>query len=332
MMKKVTRDDVAKLAGVSSSVVSYVLNGTNYVSEDKKKRVLQAVEQLHYTPNVFARSLRRGNSRQIALIGDSLEADLFRRVSDKLYAAGYQSMLFYSMIEDSFIDRVISMQFDAIFLTSNGFSTNQLNRIAESGTPIVLYRSRDYGELSERISVVVPDIQDSIRKSVDYLVLRGHRRFGYIPPLLYRTKGLEDDDYRTRAFKRALESHDIAPDMASYCIHTRSLNDILSDVFEMITSGERSQMPDALVVGEDQIAAQIILYLQKLGLQIPQNIAVVGWGDTPVSSMVRPLLTTVAYDVDHYSQEVVQELIRLTEGGKALEKRTPVRLVIRESA
>ena len=331
MANKVTRNDVAKLAGVSTAVVSYVLNGSDYVSAEKKKRVLDAVEQLHYTPNVLARSLRRGRSKEIALIGDSLEDDLFRRVSEKLERSDYYSMLFYSVLKDSFVDQIISLQFDAVYLTSNGFSTAQLNRIAESGIPIVLYRSRDYGKLSGRISVIAPDITDGIRKCVDYLVLRGRRRFGFVPPLKYRTKGLQDDDYRTRTSRNALEAHGISPETAFYCVHTSTMSDILSDVFEMVTSKGREGMPDALIVGEDHIAAQIVLYLEKLGLRVPDDIAVIGWGNTPASIMIRPRLTTVAYDMEAYSDNVVAELISLMSGGASSEKLSSVNLMIRES-
>ena len=331
MTKKATRNDVAKLAGVSTAVVSYVVNGSNHVSEEKRQRVLDAIEQLHYKPNAHAQSLRSGKSRQIALIGDSLEDDLFHRISDKLERMEYYPVLFYSIMKDSFIDQIISMQFDAVFLTSNRFTTSQLNRIAESGTPIVLYRSREYGALSDRISVVVPDFFDSIRKCVDYLVLRGHRKFGYIPPLKYRTSGMEDNDYRTRAFREALQAHDIAPDSACYSVHTASIEDILGDVFSMVTSHGTEGKPDALIVSEDQTAALIIRYLEKLGLSIPEDIAVVGWGNTPISELIRPRLTTVSYDVNAYCESVVNELLALIEGATSSEKLMPVRLQIRES-
>ena len=72
MNRKVTRNDVAKKAGVSPAVVSYVMNNSNYVSEQKRKAVLKAVEELNYTPNIFAKGLRTNRSSQIALVGDTL--------------------------------------------------------------------------------------------------------------------------------------------------------------------------------------------------------------------------------------------------------------------
>ena len=68
MRQRVTRNDVAKLAGVSPAVVSYVINDSNYVSQEKREAVLKAVKELEYTPNVFAKSLRTNRSNQIALV------------------------------------------------------------------------------------------------------------------------------------------------------------------------------------------------------------------------------------------------------------------------
>ena len=96
MKKRVTRNDVAKLAGVSPAVVSYVMNNSNYVSEEKRTAVLNAVKELNYTPNIFAKSLRTNRSNQIALVGDTLQAELYGELSNRLFEKGYFSTLFFS--------------------------------------------------------------------------------------------------------------------------------------------------------------------------------------------------------------------------------------------
>ena len=136
MRQKVTRNDVAKLAGVSPAVVSYVINDSNYVSQEKREAVLKAVKELEYTPNVFAKSLRTNRSNQIALVGDTLQAELYEELSAQLFQKGYFSCLFYSQKEDTFINRLIEGRFAAIFMASNAFTAEQLNRIVQNGIPL----------------------------------------------------------------------------------------------------------------------------------------------------------------------------------------------------
>ena len=137
MNRKVTRNDVAKKAGVSPAVVSYVMNNSNYVSEQKRKAVLKAVEELNYTPNIFAKGLRTNRSSQIALVGDTLQDELYGTLSSELFDQGYYPSLFFSRKEDAFIGKLIEGRFDAMFMASNGFSAEQLNRIVDSGIPLI---------------------------------------------------------------------------------------------------------------------------------------------------------------------------------------------------
>lgn len=331
MEKKVTRNDVARLAGVSTAVVSYVVNGTKGVSEDKRKRVLEAIEQLQYTPNAFARNLRTGRSQQIALVGDTLETQLFRRISEKLYERGFYSSLFYSVIEDAFIDRLIAMRFDAIYMTSNRFSAEQINRIARSGIPVVHYRSRSYDGLDEHVASITPDLYDGVKKSVDYLVLRGHRRFAFVPPLKYRTSGINNNDYRTRAFSEALQAHGLASEPAYYLSRTGSMDQILSDVFEILTGSAQDMRPTAFIVSEDDEAVQILQYIEKLGLRVPEDVAVMGWGNSLFSKLISPRLTTVGFDMEAYTDKVTAAIERLLDGENVEDERVPVRLIVRES-
>ena len=200
MGAKVTRNDVAKLAGVSPAVVSYVLNNSNYVSDEKRKAVLEAARVLNYSPNRFAQGLRTNRSFSIALIGDSLQSELFATLAVRLFNMDYYSSLFYAQRSDSFIRRIMSGRFDAVFMTSNGFSSQQLNRIVDGGTPVILYRSRDYEGLSARIVSMAPDFYDGVCQAMRHLVKRGHKKIAYIPPLHYQTQGLGGNDFRTRAY------------------------------------------------------------------------------------------------------------------------------------
>ena len=182
MNQKVTRNDVAKKAGVSPAVVSYVMNNSNYVSEQKRKAVLKAVEELNYTPNMFAQGLRMNRSNQIALVGDTLQEELYGSISSRLFDQGYYPNLFFSRKDDAFIGKLIEGRFGAMFMASNGFTAEQLNRIVDSGIPLILYQSRRYEGLDPRIVIRAPDLYDGVKRTINYLILKGHRRIAYIPP------------------------------------------------------------------------------------------------------------------------------------------------------
>ena len=88
-IQKITRDDVAKLAGVSPAVVSYVINASKNVSEEKKNAVLAAIKELRYQPNLQARSLKTRQSMQIAFVCDNLRNDWMELPEKMLFERGY---------------------------------------------------------------------------------------------------------------------------------------------------------------------------------------------------------------------------------------------------
>lgn len=331
-LSKVTRNDVARLAGVSPAVVSYVLNNSNYVSDEKRQAVLEAAKELNYSPNRFAKGLRTNRSSSIALIGDSLQTELFESLAVSLFNKGYYASLFYSQLNDMFIRRIIEGQFDSVFMTSNGFSSQQLNRIVDAGTPMILYKSREYQNLSPKIVTMAPDFYDGVSKAMEYLILKGHRRIAYIPPLRYRTKGLGGDDYRIRAYTDSLRRCQLPEDPGLVCINTETVALIKQDIWRMVKERPAEQRPTALLVGDDDLAAQLMHYLHTLEIAIPDDIAVMGWGNIPIARITAPQLTTVDGDVKEFAACMADALIQLATGHQPEEKLFPVYLVLRGSA
>lgn len=329
MAAKTTRNDVAKLAGVSPAVVSYVLNNSNYVSDAKRKAVLDAIKELNYSPNLFAKGLRTNRSSSIALVGDSLQGELFGPLSIRLLNNGFYSSLFYSQLNDSFIQRVIDGRFDAVFMTSNGFTSKQLNRIVENGTPMILYKSREYSGLSDAIVTMAPDFYDGVLQAMRYLIGKGHRRIAYVPPLRYRIGGLGGNGFRIRAYRCALEEAGISADERLVCTHTESVAEIWQDVQTMLAL---EQHPTAFVVGDDHLAAQLMQHLRAQGCSVPQQAAVVGWGNIPSATITTPQLTTVDGNVEEFAGEVAKALVDLANGTPVESRYSAVRLIERDSA
>jgi DNA-binding LacI/PurR family transcriptional regulator len=332
MKKLATRDDVAKEAGVSSAVVSYVLNNTKFVSDEKRKAVLTAVKKLNYFPNQLARGLKTMKSNQIAFVADNFRNDWLSELENILSEKGYYVSMCYTREDDGFIDMLLKRQYEGVFMMTNLLSTQQLNTIAEIGVPIILYRTRNYGDLNSRIVTVAPDYADGVRMSVDYLALKGHKRIGLIPPIRYKTKGITGDDFRVKAYVETMEKHGLPLEESLVCTNTQTLDTILESVFNMITSQGASMRPSAFVVGNDFLAAQIMQHIKHMGLSVPDDIALTGTDNTDIAKITSPQLTTIDFSKTEFAQKVADKMLKLINGETPAGEYLKVSLVIRDSA
>lgn len=331
MKKRVTRNDVAKLAGVSPAVVSYVINSSKYVSDEKKAAVKKAIKELGYMPNMQARGLKTSQSMQIAFVCDNLRNDWLEIAESLLFEKGYYVSHCYSRDDKNFIPMLISRQFDAVFMMSNRYSTADLNILAKAGIPIVLYKTRNYGELASNIVTVAPDYYDGVIKSVNYLALKGHKNIALIPPVRYRVSGMEDDGFRVRAYMEAMEQNGLIPKKELICTETESLKEILSSVFNMMLKG-KEEKPTAFVTGTDYIAVHLIQEIRKLGLKIPEDVAVMGVDNTFLASIVDPPLTSIDFSKEDFSEKLVDTILKLIAGETPPDQYIRVSIAVRESA
>lgn len=328
----VTREDVAKLANVSPTIVSYVLNNSNYVSKEKREQVLKAVKELNYIPNQLARGLRTSRSSQFIFVCDNIQAELFEAVESQLFKHGYYVSLNYSRNTEDFLNMLISRQPEGIFMATNVFEARQLNAIAENGIPIILYKTKKYEELHSKIVTVVPDYYDAVRKSMDYLILKGHRRIGLIPPVKYLTKGITGNDFRVKAYVEALENNKIPVYPELVCTRTQTVEDICDEVFRMVVSSDKDKKPTAFVIGNDYLAAQVMQYLKKLDIKLPDDISIIGCDNTQIAPLTTPALTTVDVSKDKLAKIYVEKMLALIEGKEVEDDFVGVKLIIRESA
>ena len=145
--QKVTRKDVAREAGVSETIVSYVLNKNRYVKEEKRQRVLEVVEKLQYHPNNIARALHGKGSLQILFLAEELSSgyfsELVSQMSRDAYRRGYMISLCESQEEDEFVSQILSRQFDGLFVSASGVTDRELKLLVKSGIPMVLFLNRE---------------------------------------------------------------------------------------------------------------------------------------------------------------------------------------------
>ena len=297
--KSATMRDVARLAGVSQPTVSRVLNQSNSaiaISEETRAKVMAAVEELNYRPNVLARGLRTQQTQMIAVmiahISNGFYHPIVRAIQDVATKEGYDVMIantdhLYAH-EIHFCEAVTRRPVDGVIMVPIHLTTADLSQfIARTDTPrAVLGEQINH----PRIDVVYAKDELAIQEATRWLIdERGHRRFGFI--------GVSDDmppgPRRQRGFLRALHNAGLS---------IRPEHIVMGDFTP--ESGrwaaeqllQTDDLPSVLVVLNDLMAIGAMLHLQEAGYRVPEDIAVMGFDDIPESILVRPALTTIAQD------------------------------------
>ena len=330
--KRVTRNDVARLANVSPAVVSYVINNSKFVSEEKVIAVKKAIEELQYRPNMQARGLKTNRSMQIAFVCDNLMNYWLEGAEQRLFESGYYVSHCYSRGGDDFIDMLIARQFDGVFMMSNRYSTAQLNRLAEMDIPVVLYKTRTYGKLDERIVTVVPDYRDGIVKSVNYLVMKGHKRIALLLPSRYKIRGHLDDGFRISAYAETLRANGIEPRLDFIFSESESTDEFASSVMNMLLQNDKDARPTAFIAGNDYMAMQILALARQLKLRVPEDLAVIGADNTYLAEAANPGITSVDFSKKVFCRQLADTMIELIRGEAPKDQYLPVSICIRETA
>jgi DNA-binding LacI/PurR family transcriptional regulator len=333
MNKRVTRNDVAKLAGVSPAVVSYVINKSKYVSPELTAAVEKAIKDLEYSPNPYARSLKTNETKRIAFVCDNLRNDWIEISEQMFIEKGYTVSHCFSRDGEGFLKSLISQRYDGIFMMSNRYSSGQLNFIANSGIPMVLYQTREYKhELASNIVAVVPDLYLAITKSLNYLALNGHRRILLAPPLRYQVKLSDGIGFREKAYIDAVKANDLVWDPDFICKKTDTMDSLLSEIGDLLLNRIADLRPTAVIAGDDYVGARILQYVKRLGIKVPEDLAVIGMDNTYLGDVTSPTLSSVDFSKVEFGKALSETLIALIQGEKTEDTLLNVSLVIRESS
>jgi DNA-binding LacI/PurR family transcriptional regulator len=334
--KPARSQDVAKLAGVSRTTVSFVLNDVPGVkiSEETRQRVLEAARELNYYPTAAARSLASGKTQRIGLIlGEGqkrLSADAFlptflQGVTALVHQRSYHLVL--QMAEDvpsheAYARLLREQQVDGLILSGPRSDDPLVAELAEERFPLILH-----GQLDDcSLPCVDVDNKAGAYQAVSHLIGLGHRRIGFISnaPLSY--SGTQD---RFAGYKQALAEYDIPLDRE--LVRTAAFLPATgrAAMEELLALPQR---PTAVFVASDVVATGAMGAIQSAGLHIPDDMAVVGFDDIFLAAHLQPPLTTVRVPAYGLGWTAAQVLISLIEGDEDVSSVTlETELVIRES-
>ncbi|NOY76469.1 MAG: LacI family transcriptional regulator [Calditrichaeota bacterium] len=314
---KVTITDIAKLAGVSKSTVSAVLNDNPLIKDETKIRVREAMKKLDYRPNELARALARKQTKTIGLIIKEIDNPYFARITSGVYDSankeGYSVLLGSSELkplqEQETLNVLLSKKVDGLIISSlrdNGDFTHLLD-LRRRNVPFVLL---DNFEMFQANIVDVNNVESGM-KAVQYLIQKGHRKIAYLAGPDYSVHSYQ----RLEGYKLAHLSHNIPLDDA-LIFQAGSYLENGMEVGEHIARMSPQTRPTALYCFNDLVAIGSIYALRQAGLRIPDDMAVVGNDDTPLAQATFPPLTTVhipIYEIGRQATELLFAQVRQKE-------------------
>jgi len=301
--------DVAEHAGVSIKTVSRVLNHEAGVHEETRALVLKSVADLKYRPKLSARSLAGGRSFLIGLLYYDPSAAFIggvqRGATLACRASGYHLVVESMGIDapdiDAQVDRMLAaLRPDGMILTPPLCDDPRvLAAVNATGTPCVLI-SPGAGQAMARVTM---DDEAAAEEMGHLLIGLGHERIGFI-------EGAPDQvaaARRRKGFENALQAHGLALDPALVC---RGDFTFASGVKAAHTLLAARRAPTAVFASNDDMALGVLAVAQQLGLQVPQDLSIAGFDDSPAASLVWPALTTVRQPVGEMATAAVEMLIR----------------------
>jgi len=312
--KRSTSFNVADMAGVSRTTVSFVLNNVNGVSisESTRQRVLDAAKKLNYHPDAAGRKLVSGKSCTLGLVlrqsHEQVFADAFLPrvllgVEQAVTTQGFQVLLKSLEPDDNtgYVRLINENQVDGIILSGPRQDDTEIIRLHKEGFPIMLM-----GQLPEGgIPFVDIDAVDGAACAVQHLIDLGHRRIALITNATLEYTSAQQ---RHSGYLKALQESGIDPN-DSYLIEG---NYTPASGYEAMNKLlKNSAPPTAIFVASDVVALGAILAIKRKGLSIPEDIAVVGFDDIPLAEYYDPPLTTVRLPAYGLGWAAGERLVRL---------------------
>ncbi len=287
----VTMREVADKAGVSSATVSHVINDTRYVSEAVRQKVLAAMEEMGYSPNVLARSLRMGKTNTIGLIlpdsSNPFFAEIGRTIEATAFKRGFNVILCNTEgnIEKEYfyLDILSKKQVDGVIFVATGDSPNSLHLLEKNRLPFVLVDR----EVKDFIgNMVVTDNYRGGYIATEHAVKLGHKKIAFIT----------GPSNVTPSFQRKLGYLDVLKDNSiEYKPELTYKGDFHPESGRLATHYflDLQNPPTVIIASNDLEAIGVIRGVFECGKKVPDDVSVIGFDNIELASYVTPRLTTI---------------------------------------
>ncbi|ALC91413.1 hypothetical protein AM500_17625 [Bacillus sp. FJAT-18017] len=302
----VTLKDVAKQAGVSVSTASYSINGSSLISEETRQKVLEVVKEIGYRPNGLAKNLKERKTNIIGLFLSGFTGPFFSEmvegIQDEVIKNGYELVVCASVDKHRLL---IERYVDGAIILNFHMDDELLLSIANEKLPLIVM-DREVKSPFIR-NILLPNALGSVRV-VDYLVDKGHKRIGFISgsQLSY------DGESRFNGFLEGLKLQKLSfqeQDILRADFTELSGYQSMSEYLERMGS----DLPSAFVCANDEMAMGAIRAVKEKGLDVPGDIAVIGFDDIYVAQYFTPSLTTIRVPRKEWGIIAAQTLFKLLD-------------------
>lgn len=287
-----TIKDVAKMAGVSTTTVSHVMNKTRFVAEKTEQQVLAAIKALNYSPSAVARSLKINTTKSIGmLVTDSQTpyfAEVIQAVEESCYRQGYSLFLCSTRNDPEKIKNYLTMlsqkRVDGLIVLYSEYQQNTLDLLEQVlDIPMIVL---DWGAETSKNDILQDNSIEGARLATQYFIDNGHKDIGIITGDLEKRLSID----RLNSFKNTLEKNQIP--LREEWIIPGFFNP--EDGYEAMNQLlDLEKRPTAVFCCNDMMALGAMAAITERGLNVPQDISVIGYDDIHASRFFSPPLTTV---------------------------------------
>ncbi|KPU27257.1 hypothetical protein TR13x_05755 [Caloranaerobacter sp. TR13] len=327
---KVTISDIARIAGVSKSTVSRVLNNSKPVSEEVRKKVLKAIEDTNYKPSLLARSLANKKTNLIGVVipdvSNSFFSELVRGIQDYAGSKSYNILLcntyFDHTKEIQYLNILSEQEVEGIIFLTSKIVEEHVDFFRNFRKPVVIV-NRKIEELN--IPCVDVDNFKASYEAVNYLINLNHNRIGMIRgPLNNKSVGLN----RFEGYKKALEDNGIEFNEDLVVEGNFTINDGYKAMGKLLSLRD---IPTAVFCASDSMAIGAIKCIMDSGFKVPDDISIIGFDGIPMASIFVPSITTIAQPILEMGTTAIKMIFDQLEGKEVKDIIMPTELEVRQS-
>lgn len=301
---------VAERAGVSRTLVSFILDGKPGASDETRQRVLAVAEEIGYRPDSAARVLAQGRSRTIGVLMDVrqlFQAEMVTSIYPAAEKRGYEVLLSANLpdrSEDVTIDALLAHRCGALILLGPRSSADYLSDLAQRAPTVVVGERLPGSDADAPLATVRTDDATGMQMAVDYLVGLGHRDITHVDGGTDPGSADRREAYREAMRASNLESHiDVVPGAHNEAAGAQAARAILAG----------AALPTAVLAGNDRCAFGVLDVLTRSGMDVPGDISLMGYDDSLMSDNPRIDLTTIHQDANEIAFRAVDFAVDLLE-------------------
>lgn len=305
--KSITRKDVAKHAGVSETIVSYVVNNNRYVASEKRELVLKAIKELNYRPNNIARALKGKKTNHILFIADQISNEYFGKIIEEMdkyaYDKGYLISLSANRNTEEFVSQVISRHVDGIVISSIKFQEKYINRFLDANIPVVVLMNKNYTSLDSRAGKIYTGLRIGAKECVKHLIAKGRKNIVYIDRVSEHGNFSTENDLRYKGFCEQMEESELTFTCDNIFTGYKNEEELYIAIQDKIKLGLKI---DGVLGRNDNLACIAISAILEVGLNIPKDVSVIGFDNSRISKFIIPHLTTMEINKQQIGCKVIE--------------------------